>query len=154
MQKADYHHGPNARVAFLASETALVLAVTSVNGHPASLTEALSGPDGAQWHAAKETEVHTLRAKHTWEEVTVVLPERKLIGCKWVCKRKVNAQGEVVLHKMRLVAQGFSQQPGLDYEATFAPVGCIASLRLLLNIAAAYDLELVQSRRTGRLPQR
>lgn len=154
MQKADYHHGPNGRVAFLASETALVLAVTSVNGHPASLTEALSGPDGAQWHAAKETEVHTLRAKHTWEEVTVVLPERKLIGCKWVCKRKVNAQGEVVLHKMRLVAQGSSQQPGLDYEATFAPVGCIASLRLLLNIAAAYDLELVQSRRTGRLPQR
>lgn len=46
---------------------------------------------------------------------------------------------------MRLVAQGFSQQLGLDYEATFAPVGCIASLRLLLNIAAAYDLELVQA---------
>ncbi|UOH85389.1 hypothetical protein LQV05_002211 [Cryptococcus neoformans] len=145
LAKADYHHGPNARVAFLASETALVLAVTSVNGHPASLTEALSGPDGAQWHAAKETEVHTLRAKHTWEEVTAVLPERKLIGCKWVCKHKVNAQGEVVLHKIRLVAQGFSQQPGLDYEATFAPVGCITSLRLLLNIAAAYDLELVQA---------
>lgn len=77
--------------------------------------------------------------------MTAVLSERKLIGCKWVCKRKVNVQGEFVLHKMRLVAQGFSQQPGLDYEATFAPVGCIASLHLLLNIAAACDLELVQA---------
>ncbi|UOH81729.1 hypothetical protein LQV05_004409 [Cryptococcus neoformans] len=120
-------------------------AATSADGDPASLSEALSGPDGAQWHAAKETEINTLRAKHTWDEVTTVPPERKLIGCRWVCKRKVNAQGEVVVHKVRLVAQGFSQQPGLDYEATFAPVGRITSLRLLLTITAAYDLELYQA---------
>ena len=60
LQKADHHHGPNARIAFLASETALILAVTSVDGDSASLSEALSRPDGAQWHAAKETEINTL----------------------------------------------------------------------------------------------
>lgn len=60
LQKADHHHGPNACIAFLASKTALILAVTSVDGDPASLSEALSGPDGAQWHAAKETEINTL----------------------------------------------------------------------------------------------
>lgn len=77
--------------------------------------------------------------------MTTVLPECKLISCKWVCKCKVNTQGEVVVHKVHLTAQGFSQQPGLDYEATFALVGWITSLHLLLTITAAYDLELYQA---------
>ena len=48
-------------------------------------------------------------------------------------------------HKARLVAQGFSQQPGVDFEETFAPVSRSASLRILLTIAATHDLEAHQA---------
>src|SRR5271170_2621363 len=48
------------------------------------------------------------------------------------------------LYKMRLVAKGFSQKPGIDYEETFAPVAKFATIRALLSIAAHYDLEIHQ----------
>jgi hypothetical protein len=51
----------------------------------------------------------------------------------------------VVKYKSRLVAQGFSQIPGIDYEETFAPVGRTTSLRLLLTMAATNDLEVRQA---------
>ena len=59
----------------------------------------------------------------TWEEAE--LPEeRKAIGCRWVFARKRDEHGKIVKHKARLVAQGFSQKPGVDYSdnGTFAPV--------------------------------
>jgi hypothetical protein len=58
---------------------------------------------------------------------------------------KTDADGKVVKYKSRLVAQGFSQIPGIDYEETFAPVGRTTSLRLLLAIAATNDLEVRQA---------
>jgi hypothetical protein len=66
----------------------------------------------------------------------LVCEGRKAVGCKWVFKVKTDADGKVVKYKSRLVAQGFSQIPGVDYEETFAPVGRTTSLRLLLTIAA------------------
>lgn len=67
------------------------------------------------------------------------------MGCKWVFKRKLDANGNVAKYKARLVAQGFCQQPGLNYEATFAPVSRSTTFRLLMTLAATYDLELHQA---------
>ena len=66
-----------------------------------------------------------------------------MIGSKWVFKRKVNANGEVERHKARLVAQGFSQKYGLDYE-TFSPVVRFESIRSVIALGAQHKLQLHQ----------
>ena len=71
-------------------------------------------------------------------------PNCKVIGSKWVFKRKVNANGEVERHKARLVAQGFSQKYGLDYEETFSPVVRFESIRSVIALGAQHKLQLHQ----------
>lgn len=64
-----------------------------------------------------------------------------VVSCKWVFAVKAK-DGLVTRFKARLVARGFSQQQGIDYSETFAPVLKYKTLRLLLALCAAYDLEL------------
>jgi hypothetical protein len=56
-------------------------------------------------------------------------PRCKPIGTKWVWKNKEGEKGEVVRNKSRLVAQGFSQKEGIDYEETFAHVAHLEAIR-------------------------
>jgi hypothetical protein len=111
---------------------------------PKSVKEALAGKDAAKWLASMESEIDNIESKGTWIETK--LPEgRKAVGRKWIFKVKTDADGTVVKYKSILVAQGFPQIPGIDYEETFAPVGGTTSLRLLLTIAATNDLEVRQA---------
>ena len=55
-------------------------------------------------------------------ELTELPKGRKAVGCKWVFKINRNADGSVEIYKARLVAQGFSQRYGVDYDETFSPV--------------------------------
>ena len=66
----------------------------------------------------------------------------KIIGCKWVFKLKTNAEGVVTEHKARLVAQGFSQKYGIDYDEIFAPVVRASTFRTLLAIAGKENLKV------------
>ncbi|KAL0416569.1 UNVERIFIED_CONTAM: Retrovirus-related Pol polyprotein from transposon RE2 [Sesamum latifolium] len=54
------------------------------------------------------------------------------VGCKWVYKRKLGANGEVTAFKARLVAKGYTQRPGVDFEETYSPVAMAKSIRILL----------------------
>lgn len=67
-----------------------------------------------------------------------------IIGTKWVFRNKLNEQGEVVRNKARLVAQGYSQQEGIDYNETFAPVARLESICLLISFAAHFNITLYQ----------
>ena len=85
----------------------------------------------------------TLEEAGTWELVD--LPAgANLVGSKWVFRVKKDASRHVVRFKARLVAQGFSQVPGIDYFDTFAPVAKLASIRIVLTMAAKLDFELHQ----------
>jgi hypothetical protein len=133
---------PPNRFAGLASEMAIVS--DGSMREPRTVREALSGPDSNKWLSSMESEIKNIESKGTWIETS--LPEgRKAAGCKWVFKVKTDADGNVVKYKSRLVAQGFSQVPGVDYAETFAPVSRTTSLRLLLTIAATNDLEVWQA---------
>jgi len=108
---------------------------------PRTLAEAKSRPDWPLWQKAIAEELEVLRNAGTWEVVNPP-PDANIIGSKWVFRAKKDAAGNVVRYKARLVAQGFSQVPGVDYFDTFAPVARLASIRAVLAMAAVYDLEL------------
>ena len=80
---------------------------------------------------------------NTWD--LVELPEGKnVVGCKWVFKIKRNADGTVSRYKARLVAQGYSQEPGEDYDEVFAPVVRYNSIKTVLAIPNQFDKEVHQ----------
>ena len=110
---------------------------------PSSFSEAMSRPDSTLWWEAGQSEYDSIQRAGTWT-LTELPDGRHLIGCKWVFKIKRNADGSVNRYKMRLVAKGFTQQEGIDYKETFAPVAKFASIRTLLALAAWYDLEVHQ----------
>ena len=67
-----------------------------------------------------------------------------VIGARWVFRNKLNDKGEVVRNKARLVAQGYSQQKGIDYTKTFAPVVGLESIRLLISFVVIHNIILYQ----------
>ena len=70
--------------------------------------------------------------------------EHNVIGTKWIFKNKNDANGIVIRHKARLVAQGYSQVEGIDYGETFAPVARLESIRMLLAFASHHNFKLQQ----------
>ena len=110
---------------------------------PRTVNEALSSPNRAKWEKEMKTEMESLKINDVWE--LVELPEdRKVIGSKWVFRVKTDADGKVETHKARLVAQGFSQTFGDDYDETFSPVARFESIRTVIALAAKYGLKLHQ----------
>jgi hypothetical protein len=110
---------------------------------PMSYEEAISGPQKEQWIAAINEEKQSLGLNAVWE--LVIAPKgANIVSCKWVFKIKRLPDGRIDRYKARLVARGFSQQYGVDYDETFAPVVRMETLRILLAIAAAEDLEIHQ----------
>ncbi|CAN0481874.1 unnamed protein product [Discosporangium mesarthrocarpum] len=75
--------------------------------------------------------------QNTWDLI-LLPPGRKLVGSRWLFRIKTNGR-----YKARFGAHGFSQIPGVDYFATFAPVARMSSVRLLLSLAAEYNWDLV-----------
>ncbi|KAF8783371.1 Retrovirus-related Pol polyprotein like [Argiope bruennichi] len=110
---------------------------------PKTIEEALNGPDGNHWRdSITETILGHIKNK-TWEIVDQ--PNNKnIVNCKWVFKIKKNSKGEIERYKSRLVAKGFSQIEGIDYNETFSPVVRYVTLRVLLAYAAIYDWEIDQ----------
>ena len=120
--------------------------VNSVEGHspePTSIEEALSSAKQEEWKKAISTEMESINENDIWE--LVELPENKqVIGCKWVFKRKLRANGSVEHYKAHLVAQGFSQHFGVDYDKTFRPVVQFESLCTLITVAVQNGLKFIK----------
>ena len=90
------------------------------------------------------TELEQLRSSGTFEWVSKVPDSRKAIGSRIVFQTKRDGDGKVVRYKARVVAKGFSQVPGQDFEVTFASVARLTTLRALLSMAAREDWTLHQ----------
>ena len=119
------------------------VSVASSEEEPRSFREAISSPSKAKWERAMEVEMKSLQDNNVWE--LVKLPEgRKCVGSKWVYKVKVDGDGHVERYKARLVAQGYTQQKGADYDETFSPVVRMESVRTVVGLAVRHGLKLHQ----------
>ncbi|GJX46502.1 retrovirus-related pol polyprotein from transposon TNT 1-94, partial [Tanacetum coccineum] len=107
---------------------------------PKNINEALKYES---WVVAMQEELNQFIANDVWE--LVLLPiSQSVIGTKWVFRNKLDENGFVSRNKARLVAQGYNQQEGIDYDETYAPVARLESISILLAIACANDFKLYQ----------
>eukprot|EP00253_Pinus_taeda_P012398 PITA_12398 len=104
----------------------------SMDFEPTSFKEAASHDE---WTEVMQREYDALIKNDTWKLVDPPLGT-KPIGCKWVYKNKYKVDGSLDKHKVRLVAKGFAQKEGVDYEETFAPTAKWATIRTLFALAA------------------
>lgn len=102
---------------------------------PKTFREAVASPHSAEWKSAMDDEIRSHQENCTWE-LAELPPHRKPIGCKWVYKCKSDQNGNLVRYKARLVAQGFCQKFGTDYDQVFAPVVQQITFRTMLTIAS------------------
>ena len=110
---------------------------------PRTFKQAMKSEKSESWMKAMKSEHKSLLDHHTWDLVD--LPAgANLVGCKWVYKTKLKANGEIDRYKARLVAQGYSQAAGVDYDEVYAPVAKYKSIRTLLAIGNQLDLEIHQ----------
>ncbi|KAG8497104.1 hypothetical protein CXB51_008305 [Gossypium anomalum] len=110
---------------------------------PSTYQEAVASPDSEKWLEAMRSEIDSMYENQVW---TLVDPPEgvKPIGCKWVFKKKTDIDGNVQTYKGRLVAKGFHQIHGVDYDETFSPVAMFKSIRILPAIAAFHNYEIWQ----------
>ncbi|KFD69490.1 hypothetical protein M514_18362 [Trichuris suis] len=116
---------------------------TEKASEPSSWEEVLDLPpcEREKWIAAAKEELASLKNREVWE--LVQLPAgREVISSKWVFKLKKSADDTLGTYKARLVARGFSQRYGEDYDETFAPVVKHETIRMLLSIAAIRSLHV------------
>ncbi|HVX00915.1 MAG TPA: reverse transcriptase domain-containing protein, partial [Candidatus Babeliaceae bacterium] len=107
---------------------------------PTNRRLALNSPYATYWQAAMDAEMASIHSHGTYS-VTARPSGVNVVGCRWVFALKVQ-DGFVKRFKARLVARGFSQQFGVDYEETYSPVLKYKTLRILLALVAARDLTL------------
>ena len=87
--------------------------------------------------------MNDLRKNGTWEVVDLPI-DQKTVGCKWLFIVKCKADDSVERFKAKLVAKGFTQTYGVDYQKTFAPITKINYIRVLLSLAANYNWPIHQ----------
>ena len=88
--------------------------------------EATISPDSPKWLEAMKSEMGSMYENKVW--TLVDLPnDRRDIEIKWIFKRKTDADS-VTIYKARIVAKGFQQVQGVDYDETFSPVAMLKSV--------------------------
>lgn len=117
--------------------------LTADINEPTNIEDAFSGEHSHQWKEAKKSEYDSLVGNNTWELVPP--PEGKnVVGSRWVFKVKGDADGSLQRFKARLVAQGYSQSKGIDYQEVFSPVARYNSISAFFAVANTCDWDIHQ----------
>jgi hypothetical protein len=114
-----------------------------MEGDPTSYEEAMRSSHSSKWHEAMEDEMRSMSTNQVWK-LEEILKGDKTMGCKWVYKIKRDYKGNIDRFKVRLMAKGFTQREGIDYNETFSPVLSKDSFRIIMTLVSHYNLELHQ----------
>lgn len=126
-------------------DTVAATALIAVEGDDIPMTygQATRHADHDSWMTACENEINSHVLNGTFEEVHMT-QDMSLVNPRWVFAKKYNDVGELLRYKARLVARGFTQVHGVNYDDTYSPVARYDSLRLLICLAAWYGWTLYQ----------
>ncbi|GKC26453.1 retrotransposon protein, putative, ty1-copia subclass [Tanacetum coccineum] len=102
---------------------------------PTSYKAAMLDSESNKWIDAMNAEIQSMMDNMVWVLVDLP-PGYKTVGSKWLFKKKTDKDGIVHVYKACLVAKGYTQLYGVDYEETFSPVADIRAIRILISIAA------------------
>ena len=127
-----YHHYKPAHCSFISQISQVI--------EPRNYSEAVVY---LEWQEAMWSKLQALQANGTWT-LTSLPAGKTSIGCRWVYKIKHCSDGSIERYKTRLVAKGFTQLEGVDYQDTFSPTTKIITVRCLLALAAARRWSLHQ----------
>ena len=106
-----------------------------------SFKKAMSGPEADEWLNAMTTEMESIIKNNTWKLVN--RPEQgEVIGSRFVLTNKLKKDGNLERRKARIVARGFAQIPGVDFDQTFAPVARINSIRVIIALAMQHNMHI------------
>ncbi|MBW0527472.1 hypothetical protein O181_067187 [Austropuccinia psidii MF-1] len=115
--------------------------ISHLSKNPKSWDNAMREPDEKEWVNTLNNELHNLTSRGVIE--TVPLPSGKwAIDFSVQFKCKFDSDNNLVKNKVRICAQGFLQQPGVDYDNKFSPTGKFSSSRALLSVASSRKLEV------------
>ncbi|CAI7855694.1 unnamed protein product [Closterium sp. NIES-54] len=110
---------------------------------PLTIEEALSRPHKEEWRAAIQEELDTLAERGTWELVN--MPEgRKPVGVRWIFKIKTGDMGQLERFKAQLVAKGYTQVEGENFDQIYSPVSKLTTARTMLKMVTARGYFMVQ----------
>ena len=137
---------PLERYCVASVSLAIVLKIRMGNEEPTvptSYKEAMDSDAASKWQSAMDAEMADIKRNKNW--VLEPPPEGvRAIGSKWVFANKTDGSGALTRRRARLVAKGFSQHIGIDYNETFASVASYTTFRALLSMIASEDLNYLQ----------
>jgi len=100
--------------------------------------------DKELWLEAVQNELKSLKLMNVYNAIDKVPPNANVISCRWVFKYKRDSKGNIIKRKARLVARGFTQQIGIDFQETFSPTLKHDSLRILTAISTQLNFNIKQ----------
>ncbi|KAJ8492384.1 hypothetical protein OPV22_014105 [Ensete ventricosum] len=127
-------HSPERYVGHISGED-------SQDVDPQTYEEDIMSIDIEKWQEAMNSEMNFMYSNKVWNLVDA-LEGIVSIDCKWIFKKKIEVDENVETYKARLVAEGYHQRQGVDYDEIFSPVAMLKSIRILLAIAVHYDYEI------------
>ncbi|KAJ9546206.1 hypothetical protein OSB04_025913 [Centaurea solstitialis] len=117
-----------------------LLVTSDISPIPRSTAQAMCDP---HWRAAMDAEMAAILSNYTWDLIPKP-SDANIVGNRWLFRHKFDSTGQLERYKARLVAQGFSQQPGLDFDDTFSPVVKPATIRTVLSISISRNWPIHQ----------